>query len=166
MLSTQDKAKIFKHYMQQYFVKPEPYLYKAFQTEFKEDYNVLYCYGDRYTLLQCGVAFLDYKENYKQHTQIYSYDLLNTFLDKSDTQYSQVFYEYPACPLVIYHPLGTTSNQRLMSLITHVYSYRNLKDQKTLILSECSILSTIMDRVTPILDLSTISQIADEGFDE
>lgn len=158
--------KIFKHYMGQYFVKPDIQLYKLYQRTISETpNNVLYCTGTRYVLHQCGLAYLDYQEAYKQHTQIYSYDLLNSFLHLTEDTYSQVFYEYPSYPLIIYHPTGTTDNQRLLSLITHVYSYRHLKNQKTLILSESNILNQIIDKVTPITDLSSIHLYTDDLYD-
>jgi len=158
MLSNLEIAKVYKYYMKQYFVKPDIELYSEFQKRIKKGELVQYCFGSRYTLLQCGLAYLDYEQTYKQHTQIFSYDILNAFLHLDEDQYSQVFYEYPTCPLVIYHPTATTNNLRLMSLITHLYSYRSLEKQKTLILSETSILPQIIDKITPITDLSGVGE--------
>lgn len=158
MLSNVERAKIFKYYMGQYFVKPDKELYPEFQKAIQNGYNTQYCYGTRHLLLQCGLAYLDLNKVYQRHTQIFSYDLLNSFLHLDEDQYSQIFYEYPEYPLVIYHPTGTTDNQRLLSLITHLYSYRSLQKQKTLILSENNILNQIIDKVTPITDLTQVGE--------
>ena len=164
-LNTIDSLKIFKYYMKQYFIKPDKEVYHAFQELIENSNNTCYCQGTRYGLLQCGLAYLDYKKTYMNHTQIFSYDILNAFLHLDDDQYSQVFYEYPSYPLVIYHPRGTTDNGRLMSLITHLYSYRHLMNYKTLILSERPIKTLISDKITPITDLSSVCKLIDNDID-
>ena len=170
MLTAREIGQVFKYYFNQYFVKPDGDLYKAYQKRFMEEekiFDVMYCYGNRHDLLQCGCAYLDLDKHYMQHTQIYSYDILNNFLHLGEnTTEKEVFYEYPPQPLIIYHPAGTTSNQRLLSLITHIMSYRSLKKEKTLILTEVRILNDIMDKVTKILDLTPISQkVNDEEYE-
>lgn len=166
MLTNEEVAKVYKYYMKQYFVKPDPELYKYFQEQFKTANDTMYCYGNRYLLRQCGLAFLDYQGNYKNHNQIISYDLLNSFLDKTNERYSEVFYDFGKYPLIIYHPTGTTENARLLSLITHVFSYRSIEKKKTLILSELNIKNQIIDRVTPITDVSRVEDICNDPYDE
>ena len=166
MLSNTEKAKVFKYYLKQYFVKPDIEVYKEFQEAIANAHNTCYCQGTRYALKQCGLAYLDYKQTFINHTQIYSYDLLNNFLHLGEnTSEKEIFYEYPDCPLVVYHPRGTTDNNRLMSLITHLISYRDLNKQKTLILSERAIKGVISDTITPITDLSNICNLIDNELE-
>ena len=171
MLNNIEKAKVFKYYMKQYFVKPDLEVYTHFQEQIakadKKDAFTCYCQGTRYVLQQCGLAYLDYKQTYLNHTQIFSYDILNAFLHLGENQQSEVFYEYPTSPLIIYHPRGTTDNSRLMSLITHLYSYRHLQECKTLILSERPIKMMISDKITPIEDFSETCKLIDnEVYEE
>lgn len=159
MLNKRETAQIFKHYMGQYFVKPDLEYYHYFQERFETAENAIYCYGTRYTLKQCGLAFLDYKENYKQHTQINSYELIDRFLHLGDNNKDLVFYDFPPSPLIIYHTIGTTDNKRLMPLIKHTLSYRELQKQKTVVLTELPIKDVILDKITPVTDVSTIQDI-------
>jgi hypothetical protein len=162
MLNTRDTAKIFKHYMGRYFVKPDPKLYVYFQKKFAEaeeqGKNTIYCHDTRFKLKQCGLAYLDYKGTYQQHTQIDSYDIVDAFLHLREDMYSRSFYDFPPSPLIIYHITGTTDNRKLFPLIKHIYNYRHMNNQKTLILSEENILKDLLttERITPIVNISKV----------
>lgn len=163
-MDDENKIAYIKHYFDNYLVKVSKEELEYYIESFKKKANIFYLRGKRPQLLKAGFSFLAYKQTYKDCYKMKGYDLLESFFNRTEESNPDTFYGIPENNLIIYHLRGTTANNKLVSLIRHLITFRAVDNKKTLILSEDDIFLELQDGETEIINLNKEEEANIDSF--
>lgn len=131
MISFQDRIKVLKGYLGEYYINISSKEIKEFSELYKE-FNSRYVYSKNSEyLFKVGCYYL-LAFGYQDYKSIISYDLVTSFLSSSN---NLPFYEVPSKFLIVKHLSSTVTNKQLEALLSQTIEYREVKGKKTLVLT-------------------------------
>lgn len=135
VLTDQLKRKVLKEYLGDlFYVKVSDNIKKT-----PLFLNNVYVVGNKQQLREYGCRILLSSNGRINYDLMSSYEIVSRFF-RENAEEDGTFYHYHCDLLILYHFKGTFHNKRLNEMVSHVLSYRRLKFQNTVLLSETEII--------------------------